>query len=195
MVMVMQLAVQFDKIFDKWDVSEVKIKDRGLEKHMSLQPVSALHTGGRHAKQQFEETKICIVERLINNLMRTEKNSGKKLKAHRIVETAFDLIHEATGENPLQVLVDAVQNAGPREETIRLRFGGILVPKAVDVSSQRRVNQALRIIAQGVQKCAFKSKKSIERCLADELMAAAKNMKCYSISKKEEKERIAKAAR
>jgi len=194
-VRVMQLSTHFDKIFDKWDVSEVKIKDRGLEKHISLKPVSAMHTGGRQAKQQFGESEICIVERLINNLMRTEKNTGKKLKTYKIVETAFDLIHEATGENPLQVLVDAVQNAGPREETIRLRFGGILVPKAVDASSQRRVNQALRIIAQGVQKCAFKSKKSIERCLADELMAAAKNMKCYSISKKEEKERIAKAAR
>jgi len=193
--MVMQLAVQFDKIFDKWSVAEVKVTDIGLERHISLRPVSALHSGGRHAKQQFEESKVCIVERLINDLMRTEKNSGKKLKAYKIVETAFDLIHEATGGNPVQVLVDAVQNAGPREETIRLRFGGILVPKAVDVSSQRRVNQALYFIALGTQKCAFKSKKSIERCLAEELMAAAKNQKCFSINKKEEKERIAKASR
>ena len=191
----MQLAVQFDKIFDKWSIADVKIADVGVERHISLQPVSALHSGGRYAKQQFEESKVCIVERLINNLMRTEKNSGKKLKAYTIVETAFDLIHELTGENPVQVLVDAIQHAGPREETIRLRFGGIMVPKAVDVSSQRRVNQALSFIAQGTQKCAFKSKKSIERCLADELIAAAKNQKCFSINKKEEKERIAKASR
>ena len=191
----MQLAVQFDKIFDKWSIAEVKVAGVGLERHISLQPVSALHTGGRHAKQQFEESKICIVERLINSLMRKEKNTGKKLKAYTIVETAFDMIHEATGENPVQVLVNAIQNAGPREETIRLRFGGILVPKAVDVTSQRRVNQALSFIALGTQKCAFKSKKSIERCLADELMAAAKNQKCFSVNKKEEKERIAKASR
>jgi small subunit ribosomal protein S7 len=97
--------------------------------------------------------------------------------------------------NPLQVLVDAIQNAGPLEETIRLRFGGILVPKAVDVTSQRRIEQALRYIAKGAQKCAFKSKRSIAQCLADELIAAAKNAKCYSISKKEERERIARAAR
>lgn len=191
----MQVAVQFDKIFDKWSIAEVKVTDVGLERHITLKPVSALHTGGRHAKQQFEESKVCIVERLINNLMRTEKNSGKKLKAYKIVETAFDLIHEATGENPVQMLVNAIQNAGPREETIRLRFGGILVPKAVDVSSQRRVNQALNFIAQGAQKCAFKSKKSIEQCLADEIIAAARNQKCFSINKKEEKERIAKASR
>ncbi|MDI6811081.1 MAG: 30S ribosomal protein S7 [archaeon] len=191
----MQIQMHFDKIFDKWDIAEVKVEDIALGRHISLQPVSALHSGGRHAKQQFGESKICIVERLINNLMRTEKNTGKKLKTYKIVETAFDLIYEATGQNPVQVLVDAIKNAGPREETIRLRFGGILVPKAVDVSSQRRVNQALYFVAQGVQKCAFKSRKSIERCLADELMAAAKNMKCYAISKKEEKERIARAAR
>ncbi|RLG31271.1 30S ribosomal protein S7, partial [Methanosarcinales archaeon] len=38
-------------------------------------------------------------------------------------------------------------------------------------------------------------KRSIERCLADEIINAAKNKKCYSISKKEEKERMARAAR
>lgn len=191
----MQIQMRFDKIFDKWDISEVEIKDIGLEKHISLQPVSALHTGGRHAKQQFAESKVCIVELLINKLMRSGKNTGKKLKTYKSVKNAFDLIYESTSMNPMQVLVDAIQNAGPLEETIGLRFGGILVPKAVDVSSQRRIEQALRYITQAAQKCAFKSKRSIERCLADELIAAAKNAKCHTISKKEERERIARAAR
>jgi small subunit ribosomal protein S7 len=193
--MTMQIQMHFDKIFDKWDISEVEIKDAGLEQHISLQPVSALHTGGRHAKQQFEESKVCIVELLINKLMRSEDNTGKKQKTYKIVKNAFDQIYETTGMNPLQVLVDAIKNAGPLEDTIRLRFGGILVPKAVDVTSQRRIEQALRYISQGVQKCAFKSKRSMERCLADELIAASKNAKCFSTSKKEERERIARAAR
>lgn len=191
----MQIQIHFDKIFDKWDVSDVEIRDIGLEGHISLQPVSALHTGGKHAKQQFEESKVCIVELLINKLMQSGQNTGKKQKTYKIVKTAFDHIHETTDKNPLQVLVDAIRNAGPLEETIRLRFGGILVPKAVDVTSQRRIEQALRYIAKGAQKCAFKSKRSIAQCLADELIAASKNAKCYSISKKEERERIARAAR
>ncbi len=191
----MQIQMHFDKIFDKWDISEVEIKDIGLEQHISLQPVSALHTGGRHAKQQFEGSKVCIVELLINKLMRSGYNTGKKQKTYKIVKNAFDQIYETTGMNPLQVLVDAIRNAGPLEETIRLRFGGILVPKAVDVASQRRIEQALRYISQGAQKCAFKSKRSMERCLADELIAASKNAKCFSISRKEERERIARAAR
>ncbi|MGB2728513.1 MAG: 30S ribosomal protein S7 [Halobacteriota archaeon] len=185
----------FDKIFDKWDIAEVKISDVGVERHTSLQPVSVLHTGGRHAKQQFEQSKVCVVERLINKLMLGERNTGKKVKIYKIVKNAFDLIYEDTKENPVQLLVDAIQNVGPREETIRLRFGGILVPKPVDVTSQRKVDQALLFIAHGTQKCAFKSKRSVERCLANEIMNAAKNAKCYSVSKKEEKERMARAAR
>jgi len=192
---VLAYKMQFDKIFDKWDIKEVEITDIGVQRHISLQPVSALHTGGRHAKQQFEQAKVCVVERLINKLMRTGKNTGKKLKAYKIVKNAFELIYQDTKQNPVQLLVDAIQNAGPREDTIRLRFGGILVPKPVDVTSQRKVDQALLFIAQGAQRCAFRSKRSIERCLADEIINAARNAKCYSISKKEEKERIAKAAR
>jgi len=185
----------FDKIFDKWDINDVTVADTGVERHISLRSVSALHSGGRHAKQQFEQSKVCVVERLINKLMMSERNTGKKQKAYKIVKAAFDLIYENTKQNPVQMLVDAIQNAGPREDTIRLRFGGILVPKPVDVTSQRKVDQALLFIAHGAQKCAFKSKRSMEKCLADEIINAAKNAKCYSINKKEEKERMAKAAR
>lgn len=191
----MWVEMALDKIFDRWDISEVEIQDIGVERHVSLQPVSMLHSGGRHAKQQFEQAKVCVVERLINKLMRTERNTGKKLKAYKIVKNAFELIYERTKENPVQLLVHAIQNAGPREETIRLRFGGIMVPKPVDVTSQRKVDLALLFIAHGSEKCAFKTRRSIEQCLADEIINAAKNKKCHSISKKEEKERMARAAR
>jgi small subunit ribosomal protein S7 len=185
----------FNRIFDKWDISEVQIRDISMERYVSLEPVSILHSGGKHVRQPFEKSKVCIVERLINKMMRSEKNTGKKLKVYKIVKNAFDIIYEGTNENPVQLLVDAIQNTGPREETIRLRFGGILVPKAVDVAAQRRVDQALRFIVQGAQKGAFKSKKSIEQSLAEEIIAAAKNNKCYAIGKKDEKERMAKASR
>ena len=190
----MQTELHFDKIFDEWPISDVAVVDIGIEKHINLQPVSALHTGGRHAKQSYE-SKVCVVELLINKLMRSEKNTGQKQKTYKIVKNAFELVYQDTEKNPFQVFVDAIQNAGPMEETIRLRFGGILVPKAVDVSSQRRVEHALRFIVQGARKCAFKSKRSMARCLADELIAASRNAKCHSIGKKEEKERVARAAR
>jgi small subunit ribosomal protein S7 len=137
-----------------------------------------------------------IVERLINKLMRNEFNTGEKIKCYNIVRDAFEIIQKKTGQNPVQVFIDALENSGPREETVRLKYGGINVPKAVDTAPMRRVDQALMFITQGAEKASFKSKKAVEVALAEELMAAAKgDVKSYSVGKKDEKERVAKAAR
>ena len=96
----------------------------------------------------------------------------------------------------MQILVNAIENAAPREEVTRLKYGGIAVPKAVDVSPSRRVDEALRNIATGATDSSFKNRKSIVNCLADELMLAAKNdVNSYAVKKKEEIERIAQSAR
>ncbi|MEM0351258.1 MAG: 30S ribosomal protein S7, partial [Archaeoglobaceae archaeon] len=115
---------------------------------------------------------------------------------YNLVREAFEIIERKTKKNPIQVLVDAIVNAGPREEVVRLKYGGIAVPKAVDTSSLRRVDVALRNIVEGARRMAFKSKKSFAYCLADEIIAAANNdTKSYAVSKKEEVERVAKSAR
>lgn len=183
------------KIFGKWDVSNIQIDDLGVKQYVNLESVLLPHTGGK-AAQQSSKSRISVIERLINKVMRSEHSTGKKQKAYNIVRSAFDIIHDKTKENPLQSLIKAIENAGPREEIVRLKYGGISVPKAVDTSPQRRVDQALMFIAQGAQKASFKSKRSIEECLASEIIAASRyDAKCYSISRKEEKERVAKAAR
>ena len=70
------------------------------------------------------------------------------------------------------------------------------MPKAVDVSPSRRVDEALRNIALGATNASFKSKKPIANCLADELMNAGRNdASSFAVSKKEEIERIAASAR
>lgn len=184
------------KVFGKYDVSEVKINDPALDKYICLKPKYVLHTHGRHAKTPFAKNNVFIVERLINKVMRKEHNTGKKAMAYNIVKEAFEIIEKRTKKNPIQVLVDAIINAGPREEVVRLKIGGIAVPKAVDTSSSRRVDVALRNIAEGARKAAFRSKKSIAQCLAEEIIAAANNdSKSFAISKKEEVERVAKSAR
>ena len=128
--------------------------------------------------------------------MQTENNTGKKQLATRIVSDAFDIINKKTKLNPIQVLVDAIANTGPREETVRLKYGGINVPKSVDTAPLRRVNSAIGFIAEATLKASRSSKKSASAILADELIAAAKgDAKCYSVNKKEERERIAKSAR
>ncbi len=194
------------KVFGIWDTSEVEVRDPSLRAYINLRPVLVPHTMGRHFRQ-FGKAEVPIVERLINKMMVTGhegkkhkrtsgRNTSKKILASDIVKEALMLVEKRTKKNPIQVLVDALINAGPREETTRLKYGGIAYHQSVDVAPQRRLDLALRFIAIGAARQAFKSKKSIAQALADEIIAAANyDMKCYSISKKEEIERIAKAAR
>ncbi len=183
-------------IFGKYDLSEVTVNDGGLAKYIDLTPTNVPHSGGKHANRWFGKSKLSIVERLINNIMRTEKYTGKKLKAYKAVSEAFDIIAQKTKKNPVQVLVEGLENAAPREEVTRLQFGGISVPKAVDVSPQRRLDIALRNVSTGCVNASTKNKKPISSCIADEIMLAAKgDMTSFSVAKKEEIERVAQSAR
>ena len=183
-------------LFGKYDYSEVVVEDPGFRRYINLSPVMVPHSGGRYGRKAFGKMKINIVERLINNMMRTEHATGAKMGTYKRVEKAFDMIHEKTKKNPIQVYIDALQNSAPKEEITRLRFGGISIPKAVDTSTSRRLDVALRNLCKGVVKASYKNKKRMEVCLANELMQAAKGeMDSFAVSKKEETERIAGSAR
>ncbi|QLH77646.1 30S ribosomal protein S7 [Halosimplex rubrum] len=182
------------KLFGEWEVTDIDYTDPSTERYITVTPIA--HTMGRHAGKQFQKSEISVVERLINRLMQTEENTGDKQKVMRITRDAFDIIHERTDENPVQVLVAAVENAAPREETVRLKYGGISVPKAVDVAPQRRVDQALKFIAEGVYSDSFKTPTDAEEALANQLASAANDdVSAYAVNQKEEKERVAAAAR
>ncbi|QCJ47268.1 MULTISPECIES: 30S ribosomal protein S7 [Haloprofundus] len=181
-------------LFGVWDVSEIEYTDPSTQRYLNVTPIA--HTMGRHASKQFRKSEISVVERLINRLMQTEDNTGKKQKALGIVRDAFEIVNERSEENPVQILVRAVENAAPREETVRLKYGGISVPKAVDVAPQRRVDQALKFIADGVASTSYKSTTSASEALAQQLLGAAEyDVQSYPISQKEERERVAAAAR
>lgn len=183
-------------LFGKWSFKEIEIKDPGLKAYICLKPVYLPHSGGRHAKKRFGKAEVSIVERLINKLMRPGKNTGKKHLAYNIVKRAFDIIYLRTRENPIQVLVRAIENAAPREETTRIAYGGIVYHVSVDVAPQRRVDLALRFITEGARAASFSNPKSIEECLAEEIILAARNdPRSYAIRQKEEIERIAMASR
>ncbi len=184
------------KLFGKWSLKNIEVRDPGLKKYISLKPVFVPHTEGRHEHRRFAKSKVPIVERLINNMMRPGKNTGKKHLATNIVMTAFEIIHLKTGENPIQVLIRAIENAAPREETTRIMYGGILYHVSVDVAPQRRVDLALRFLTEGARMASFNNPKTIEEALADEIIAAANNdTSSYAIRRKEEIERIALSAR
>jgi len=197
MVEAVEADIQDQKLlFNRWDMSEVEIKDPSLARYVNLHAMIVPHSCGKLAGQQFNKSNMLIVERLINKMMQTEHNTGKKELAIRIVKDALEIVNKKTKKNPVQVLVDAVENAGPREETVRLKYGGINVPKSVDTAPQRRVDTALRFITDGVRQASHKKKKTVSEALAEELIATANgDTRSYAVSKREERERIAKAAR
>lgn len=200
------------RLFGKWEyvympshrvvltirsAQDVEVKDISLTDYISLRNnVYTPHTAGRYAVKQFRKAQMPIVERLVNALMFHGRNNGKKLMAVRIVAHAFDIIHLLTDANPIQILVDAIINTGPREDSTRIGSQGTVRRQAVDVSPLRRVNQAIYLLTTGTRESAFRNVKSIAECLADELINAAKgSSNSFAIKKKDELERVAKSNR
>jgi small subunit ribosomal protein S5e len=145
------------------------------------------HTAGRYQTKRFRKAQCPIVERLTNSLMMHGRNNGKKQLAVRIVRHALEIVHLLSDQNPVQVVVDAIINAGPREDATRIGSAGVVRRQAVDISPLRRVNQAIFLITTGAREAAFRNVKTIAECLADELINAAKgSSNSYAIKKKDE---------
>lgn len=133
---------------------------------------------------------------MTNSLMMHGRNNGKKLLATRIMKQAMDIINLLTDANPIQVVVDAIVNTGPREDSTRIGGAGAARRQAVDVSPLRRVNLSISLLTTGAREAAFRNTKSIAECLADEVINAAKgSSNSYAIRKKDELERVAKSNR
>ena len=113
-----------------------------------------------------------------------------------MVNHAFEIVNLRTGKNPIEVLVKAVENSAPCEDTTRISMGGIVYHLSVDVAPQRRVDLALRHLADGARQAAVNNPRSIEECLAEELILAGNHdMKSYAVAKRHEIERVAQASR
>jgi small subunit ribosomal protein S7 len=184
------------KLFQKWSFKDIKVNDLGLQRYLNLTPMVAPHSMGRHEHQRFRKANVNIVERLINNLMRPGKNTGKKAKSANIVKMAFEIINLRTGKNPVEVLVQAVENSSPCEDTTRISYGGVVYHLSVDVAPQRRIDLAIRHITEGARAASANNPRSIEECVADELVLAANNdIKSAGIAKRHEIERVAQSSR
>jgi len=187
---------QETKLFGRWSFNGIEVKDLGLKSYVSLRPVYTPHSMGRHEHGRFRKAEVNIAERLINNLMRPGKSAGKKTRAINMVRNAFEIINLRTGQNPVDVLVRAVENSAPCEDTTRISYGGIVYHMSVDVAPQRRVDLALRLITEGARKASLNNPRTLEECLAEELILAAnKDVKSHAISKRNEMERIARSSR
>lgn len=198
-------------VFGKWPVDKIEIKDQSLAQNISLKGILVPHTFGRHSKKALGKTQVNVIERLANKLMRGgtgEKTSGKvirtkgrlqgkKLQSLKVVEEALAIVEKEAKENPVQVLIRALENAAPREDTTRVSHGGVSYQIAVDISATRRLDMALRNMALAALMGSFNKPKSLSRALAEEIMSTAKGdvQASYAIKKRDETERMARSAR
>jgi small subunit ribosomal protein S7 len=198
------------KLFGKWDATEVKIKDAGLVPYLNLSNQLSLHTFGSVVASGKQKEHINVVERLINKLMRSgqgkkklggkfyrgRENCGKKLLSIKAVDNAFDIIHTKTKKNPVQVLIDAIENSTPNEDVTRITKGGVASAESVDIAPIKKLDEALKNIVLATFANTFNTKNTFENVLADEIiLASQKDQKSYAIKRKDEIERIAKSSR
>ncbi|MBU2523138.1 MAG: 30S ribosomal protein S7 [Nanoarchaeota archaeon] len=194
------------KIFDLYDVSEVKVEDMGLKKYINLTPKLVLKSHGRE-REKFGKTKVNLIERMISllqvpghrgkkHVIMTSHATGKWSRETTTVIKAFKLIEQKTKQNPVQVFVKAIENSAPRDEITSIEYGGARYPQAVDVSPYRRVNVALRNIIHGSQDKSFNKKTKMFEALANEIInAAAESNESFALTKRSETEKMADSAR
>lgn len=197
------------KLFNKWSFAGIDIRERTLENYINLKPIIVPHSAGRHEHKRFWKTsKVSVIERFSNRLLspgfigskikghKSSHHSGKKAKLLKSIKNAFALIELLTEQNPIQILVDAICNSAPREETTKIAMGGISYASAVDIAPQRRVDLAIKYLVQAIGARSHVNEKMFEENLAQELLlAASNNQESRAVKRKDEIERIAVSAR
>ena len=205
----MSKAQENIKLFDRWAFDNVEVSDWTLEKYINLKPIIIPQSCGRHEHRRFWKTsRVSIIERFANRLLapgfisskirghKSSYNSGKKNKIIKNLLNAFTLIEINTGENPIQILIDAICNSAPREETTKIAMGGISYASAVDIAPQRRVDLAIKYLVQAIGGRSHSGDRMFEADIAQELILASRNsQESRAIKRKDEIERIAVSAR
>lgn len=128
-----------------------------------------------------------VVTQLINKIML----DGKKSLAVRIVYDAFDIVAEKTGEKPLDVFKEAMNNVKPQLECKPKRVGGATYQVPMEVDSRRSTTLGIRWIVDYSR--ARKEHTMAER-LAKEIMDAANNTGA-AVKKREDMFKMAEANR
>ena len=194
------------KLFDLYDVSEVKVEDPGMRRYINLDPKLVVKSYGR-IREKFSKGKVNLIEVFANlvgvpghrgkkHRIQTSWKTGKYSQNMKIVLKCLKIIEEKTKQNPVGVLVKAIENAAPRDGVTVIEYGGARYPQAVDLSPLRRVTMTLRCIVHGSYDKSFNKKTKIEQALANEIIKAYNNeADSYAMAKKNDSERQADSAR
>jgi len=126
-----------------------------------------------------------LVGRLIKGIMRC----GKQSTAAKVVYGVLDQVKEQTKEDPLEVLMRAVDNIKPKVEVKSRRVGGATYQVPVEVSSDRQFSLALRWL---IQYSSTRKGLPMRKALALEILDAFKNQG-NAIKKRDDVHKMAQA--
>ncbi|GBF12032.1 30S ribosomal protein S7 [Tepidibacillus infernus] len=126
-----------------------------------------------------------LVTRLINRMM----VDGKKSVAQNILYSAFDIVRDRTGKDPMEVFDQALKNIMPVLEVKARRVGGANYQVPVEVKPERRTTLGLRWL---VNYSRLRGEKTMEERLAAEILDAANNTGA-SVKKREDTHKMAEA--
>ena len=126
-----------------------------------------------------------LVTKLVNSIML----DGKKGVAQKVVYGAFDIIKEKTGNEPLDVFTQAMENIMPVLETKTRRVGGANYQVPMVVRPARRQTLGLRWLTAYSR---ARGERTMAERLAGELMDAANNTGA-AVKKREDTHKMAEA--
>lgn len=202
-----QLTTDNIKLYGKWSFDGVQVEDAGLKGYINIEPIMAPRTNGYYHNTPFYKTKINIVERFMNRMqvcghkgkkhrISSGHNTGKTRKQSTLMFDVLEELEKRTKQNPIQVLVSAIEHAAPREEVITIERSGARYAQAVDIGPQRRVDLVIRYMAQGASHKAFDNSVSFKDALVSEILDAyGQEGNGTAMTKRSETEKMAAAAK
>jgi small subunit ribosomal protein S7 len=126
-----------------------------------------------------------VLTKFMNSLM----GQGKKSVAERIVYGAFDKIEKKSGQDPLKMFHEALDNVRPQLEVRSRRVGGATYQIPIEVRPDRSQALAIRWLIGVSRK---RSEYTMVDRLSAELQEAAEN-RGAAVKKREDTHRMAEA--
>ncbi|MFC3226057.1 30S ribosomal protein S7 [Marinibaculum pumilum] len=128
-------------------------------------------------------------DRVLSKFMNVLMYDGKKSAAESIVYKSFDQIERKTGQDPLRIFHDALDNVRPQVEVRSRRVGGATYQVPVEVRAERAQALAIRWLISTARN---RSENTMEDRLANEFLDASNN-RGAAVKKREDTHRMADA--
>ena len=128
-------------------------------------------------------------DRVVTKFMNSLMYAGKKSLAEGILYGAFTRIEERSGQDPLKVFHEALDNVRPAIEVRSRRVGGATYQVPVEVRSERGQALAIRWL---ISTARGRSEQTMTERLSAELLDAA-NSRGTAVKKREDTHRMAEA--